>query len=180
MGKRSLCPWNQPHFQKNSDKSLLSPEQNSLKKSETGFYKRNTAEDNKAKLNVFPNIPCTFFPFKVSAFLQIFISRNLLFLQVLRRSVFRNNKCLKTSNKRTHIPLFINQFVSLMELKMQWLIKYWTSTQSGSLEQRIMLVKINSCEGFIVFLTLYRMGKVAKTPPTPDQVFPCNYYKRRN
>ena len=25
---------------------------------------------------------------------------------------------LKTSNKRTHIPLLINQFVSLIELKM--------------------------------------------------------------
>ena len=31
LGKRSLCPWNQPHFLRNSDKSLLSPEQNKLK-----------------------------------------------------------------------------------------------------------------------------------------------------
>ena len=30
-------------------------------------------------------------------------------------SAFLNSKCLKTSNKRTHIPLFINQFVSLIE-----------------------------------------------------------------
>ena len=31
LGKRSLCPWNQPHFLSKSDKSLLSPEQNKLK-----------------------------------------------------------------------------------------------------------------------------------------------------
>ena len=31
LGKRSSCPWNQPHFLRNSDKSLLSPEQNNLK-----------------------------------------------------------------------------------------------------------------------------------------------------
>ena len=34
---------------------------------------------------------------------------------------------LKASNKRTHIPLFINLFVSLIELKMQRLINYWTN-----------------------------------------------------
>ena len=32
LGKRSLCPRNQPHFWRNSDKSLLSPEQNNFKK----------------------------------------------------------------------------------------------------------------------------------------------------
>ena len=32
LGKRSLCPGNQAHFLKNSDKSLLSPEQNKSKK----------------------------------------------------------------------------------------------------------------------------------------------------
>ena len=31
LGKGSLRPWNQPHFLKNSDKSLLSPEQKKLK-----------------------------------------------------------------------------------------------------------------------------------------------------
>ena len=35
---------------------------------------------------------------------------------------------LKTSNKRTYIPLLINQFVSLIELKMQQLKNYWTNT----------------------------------------------------
>ena len=29
--KKAHCPWNQPHFLRNSDKSLLSPEQNKLK-----------------------------------------------------------------------------------------------------------------------------------------------------
>ena len=57
----------------------------------------------------------TYLLFKASAFLQIFFLRNLPFRQVLRTPVFLNNKCLKTSNKRTHIPLFINQFVSLIE-----------------------------------------------------------------
>ena len=82
-------------------------------KSETQFCRGKTAEDNKAKINVFPNIPSKLF--KASVFLPIFSPRNLLFLQVLRTSVFRNSKCLKTSNKRTHIPLFINQIVSLIE-----------------------------------------------------------------
>ena len=63
-------------------------------------------------------MPCTFLLFKASAFLQIFLPRNLLFRQVLRTPVFLNSKCVKTSNKRTHIHLFINQFVSLIELKM--------------------------------------------------------------
>ena len=84
-------------------------------KYETRFCRRKTAEDNNAKINVSPNIPCTFLLFKASAFLQIFFPRNLLFRQVLRTSVFLNSKCLKTSNKRTHIPLIINQFVSLIE-----------------------------------------------------------------
>ena len=42
-------------------------------------------------------------------------SKNLLFRQVLRMSVFLNSKCLEISNKRTYVPLFINQFVSLIE-----------------------------------------------------------------
>ena len=85
------------------------------KKSETRFCRQKTAEDNNVKINIFPNVPCTFLLFKASAFLQMFFPRNLLFRQVLRTSVFLNSKCLKTSNKRTHIPLFINQFVSLIE-----------------------------------------------------------------
>ena len=56
--------------------------------------------------------------FKASAFLQISFPRNLLFRQVLKTSVFLNSKCLKIPNKRTHIPLFVNQFVSLIEKKM--------------------------------------------------------------
>ena len=77
-----------------------------------------TAEDNNVKIKVFPNIPCTFLLFKVSAFLQLFFPRNLLFRQVFRTSAFLNIKCLKTLNKRIHIPLFIKQFVSLIGLKM--------------------------------------------------------------
>ena len=83
-----------------------------------GFAERNTAEDNNAKINVFPNIPCTFLLFKACAFLQNFFPSNLPFRQVLRPAFFSIvNVYLKTSNKRTHIPLFINQFVSLVELK---------------------------------------------------------------
>ena len=62
----------------------------------------------------FPEYALYFLLFKANAFLQIFFPRNLLFGQVLRTSVFLNSKCLKTSNKITHIPLF----VSLIELKM--------------------------------------------------------------
>ena len=66
---------------------------------------------------VFPNIPRTFLLFKASAILQIFSPRNLLFRQVLRTSAFLDRKYLKTStNKRIRIPLFFNQFVSLIEL----------------------------------------------------------------
>ena len=87
--KRSLCPWNQFHLLRNSDKSLLSPEQNKLKKkSDTRSCRQKTAEDYYAKINVSPNIPCTILPFKASAFFQIFFRRNLPFRQVLRRSVF--------------------------------------------------------------------------------------------
>ena len=84
-------------------------------KSEAQFSRRKTAEDNNAEINVFLNIPCDFLLLKATAFLQIFFPRSLLFRQVLRTSVFLNGKCLKTSNKRTHIPLFIDQFISLIE-----------------------------------------------------------------
>ena len=87
---------------RNSDKSLLSPEQNKLKKSETRFCRRKTAEENNAKINVSPNIPSTFFLFKTSTFLQIFFPRNLIFRQVLKTSVFLSSKCL------TFLYLFIS------------------------------------------------------------------------
>ena len=77
--------------------------------------RQKTAEGNNAKINVFLKIPCAFLLFKASALLQIFFLRNVLFRQVLKMSIFLNSKCLKTSHKRTHIPLFINQFVSLIE-----------------------------------------------------------------
>ena len=99
-------------------KAFYLPNKTFLKKSETLFCRTMTAEDNNAKIKVLTNIPCTFLPFKVSAFLQKIFPRNLLFRQVLRTSVFLNSKYLKTSNKRTHIRLFINQFASLIELKM--------------------------------------------------------------
>ena len=53
-----------------------------------------TTEDNSAKINVTPNIPCIFLLFKASAFLQVLFSRNLLFRQVLRTSVFLSSKSL--------------------------------------------------------------------------------------
>ena len=81
------------------------------------FHLQNRAPDNNAKINVFPNIPCTFLLLKAGTF-QIFFPRNLLFWQDLRTSVFLNSKRLKTSNKRTYIPLHIDQFVSLIELNM--------------------------------------------------------------
>ena len=55
-----------------------------------GFAERKTAEDNNAKINVCPNIPCAFLLFKASAILQIIFPTNLLFRQLLRRSVFRS------------------------------------------------------------------------------------------
>ena len=99
-------------------KAFYLPNKTILKKSETWFCRRKTAEDNNTKIKVFPNMPSTFLLFKASAFHQIFFPGNSLFRQVLRRSVYLNSKCLKTSNKRTYIPLFIIQFVSLIELKM--------------------------------------------------------------
>ena len=40
-------------------------------KSETRFCRQKADEDNNAKINVSPNIPCTFLFFKASAFLEI-------------------------------------------------------------------------------------------------------------
>ena len=53
--KRSLCPWNQPNFLRNSGKILLSSDQNKLMKSETWFCRWKTSEDNNTKINVSPN-----------------------------------------------------------------------------------------------------------------------------
>ena len=115
-------------FCKNSHISLLSIEQNNLKEIWEYFFRGKTSEDNNAKIKVFPDIPCTFLLFKASAFLQVFFPRNLLFQQVFTMSAFLNSKCLESLNKRTQIPLFIIQFVSLIELKMKRLINYWTNT----------------------------------------------------
>ena len=70
------------------------PRKTNPKQSETQFCRRKTAEDNDAKINVFPNIPGIFLLFKATAFLQIFFPRNLVFRQVLRASVFLGCKCL--------------------------------------------------------------------------------------
>ena len=81
------------------------------------FCRRKTAENNNAKINVSPNIPYTILLFKACAFLQIFFPRNLLSNKFGKRQLFSSSKCLKTSNKRTHIPLYclyINQIVSLI------------------------------------------------------------------
>ena len=79
-------------------------------------------------------------------------------VEVLRTSVFLNSKCLtcfylkehplKASNKRTHIPLLINLFISLIEPEHQlkYQIKQHTCkqpTQSCSLEQHMTLAKIS-------------------------------------
>ena len=88
-------------------KAFFLPNKTILKKSDTRFCRRKTAEDNNTKINDFPNIPCTCLLFKASVFLQIFFPRNLLFRQVLRTSGFFNGKCLKTSNKRTQNRLFV-------------------------------------------------------------------------
>ena len=99
-----------------------------FKRNQRQFCRQKTAEYNNAKTNVFPNIPSTFLFFKANPFLQIFFPRNLLFQQVLRTPFFLNSKCLTASNKKIQIPLFINRFVSLIKLKMYWLINYWTNT----------------------------------------------------
>ena len=93
LGKRSLRPWNQPFFLKNSDKSLSYREQKELKKNWQTVCRRKAAEDNNDKINPSPNIPCTF---------QNFFPRNLLFRQVSRTSVSLNSKCL------TFLYLFIS------------------------------------------------------------------------
>ena len=70
-------------FIRNFDKSLSSPEQNKLKKkSETQFCRQKIAEDNNAKMNVSPNIPCDILLFKASAisssfFREIYFSYGL-------------------------------------------------------------------------------------------------------
>ena len=97
LEKRSLCPWNQLHFLRKSDKSLLSPEQNKLKKSETRFCRRKTAN---AKIKVSLIYLVFFSTSELVAFLQF--PRNLLFWQVLRMSVFFNSK------RSTFLYLFIS------------------------------------------------------------------------
>ena len=105
LGKRPLCPWNQPHFQKNFDKSLLSLELNKLEEIWDTVCRQKTTEDNNAKIIVSPNILCTFLLFKTSAFLSIFFQRNLPFQQVLRTSVFLSSKFL----------IFLYIFISLLK-----------------------------------------------------------------
>ena len=58
----------------NSDKTLLSPEQDKLKEIWDTLCRRKTAENDNAKIKVSSNMPGTFLLFKASAFLQIFFS----------------------------------------------------------------------------------------------------------
>ena len=75
LGKRSLCPGNQSHFLGNSVKAFYLPSKTNQKKSETRFCRPKSAEDSNAKINVSPNISCTFLIFKASAFFQIFVPK---------------------------------------------------------------------------------------------------------
>ena len=102
---------------KNLIETFYLPSKTNLKRYETWFCRWKTAQDDNAKIKFSPNIPGTFLLVKTTAFLQIFFLRNFLFPQVLRTSVLLNNKSLKTLNKRRHMPLFINQSVSLIKLK---------------------------------------------------------------
>ena len=68
MGKRSLCPWNQPHFLRNSDKSLMSRTKQFKRTLRHGFADERQLKIN-VKIKVFPNLPFTFLLFKASAFL---------------------------------------------------------------------------------------------------------------
>ena len=60
-------------------KAFHLPNKTIQKKSERRFCRRKRAEDNNAKINIFPKIPCTFLLFKVRAFLQIFFPRKSKF-----------------------------------------------------------------------------------------------------
>ena len=68
-----------------------------------GSVEGKTAEDDNAKINIFPNILCTFLLFKASAFLQIFFPR--FEIEVLRTSVFVNSKYLKFLYLLTYVFL---------------------------------------------------------------------------
>ena len=116
-----ISPWNQPYFLRNSNKSLLSSEQN-IKRN-----LRKTTEGNNAKINFSPNASCTFLLFKASPFLQIFFLRKSKFWErqifsivnfshsFTYESIYFSNSTkehiLKTSNKRTYISLLINLFI---------------------------------------------------------------------
>ena len=80
--------------------------------------------------------------------------------------------------------LSIKQIVSLIELKMQRLINYWTNTckfkidkkhtQWGSLEESMTLVKINSWKGFIVSL-IYHLNFVKKIKCKLETAFDLSF-----
>ena len=74
-------------FPKELCKSLFFPMQNKLK-GILNTERRKTAKHNNAKINFSPNMHCTFLLIKSNAILQIFFLINLLFREVLRKSVF--------------------------------------------------------------------------------------------
>ena len=112
LAKLSLCSWNKPRFLRNSDKSLLSPKKKHFQINLRQYFVDEQQLEMIMPNKCFTNIPCAFFLFKYSAFLEIFFPRKLHFWQVFRTSVFLNSEFLKTWNKRSHVPIFINQFVS--------------------------------------------------------------------
>ena len=62
-----------------SDKSLLSAEREKLKEIRGTILYKKDAEDDNVKINVSPNINCTFTVFKASAFPQIFSPKKMSF-----------------------------------------------------------------------------------------------------
>ena len=71
--------WNQHHFLLKSDKTIYLPGKTNLKKFETWYCRRTTAENYNVKVNASLNIPCTFLLFKTITFPQIFFPRNSSF-----------------------------------------------------------------------------------------------------
>ena len=87
-------------------KAFCLPRKTIQKKSETLFCRRKTAEGDNANTNVSPNISCTFLPYKVSAFLQVFF---------LRKSKIWERQFFSIVN--VWHPFHINLFICLIKLE---------------------------------------------------------------
>ena len=106
LGKGSLCSQNQPCFLRNSDKSLLSPEQNKLKEIWHIVLQTKNSWRRQCQNKCFPKYVLYLFALQSQRISSNFLSEKI---EVLTTSVFLNSKCVIFLYLLTYLFVSLNE-----------------------------------------------------------------------